>query len=80
MSSRYIATLESIWCCVSGNLTNVNPLFTPILALFWPPPSPEGMIWQLNCQLVDICLPFGSGQVAYRGFIRAFFAKNICLI
>ncbi len=39
--SRHGATLAFIWSWVSGHLTNVNPILTLLLALFYLPPTPE---------------------------------------
>lgn len=35
-------------CIVTRHPMNVNPMFRPLLALFWSPPSPEGNIGLLR--------------------------------
>lgn len=41
LSSTHRAMLVFIRCSVSGNMTNVTPLFTSLIALLWFPPTLE---------------------------------------
>lgn len=49
-SSSCGATLVFICTCVSGQLKNISPIFTQLLALFWsPPPTPEENMSCFSC-------------------------------
>ncbi len=60
---------------------NVNPIFTPLLALFWSPPTPEKNMYLFCCSThhyveeLDanfVYLLRGAEQVVYGGLIRVF--------